>query len=144
MATKMMTQAEPACTRTSAEAEAEAFEKEAEVALLRAEAVRLRAAEDARRRTLAIAVAPDVPRLVTASELARRLDVSVATVRRLDPPHEIVGDKSTRRYDVDTVRAWLRDREPAPTTPKKREAADADVDIGPSLAKASMRPKRSA
>jgi hypothetical protein len=79
---------------------------------------------------------PEPASLLTASDLAKRLGVSVAHVRRLDPPAVIVGDATTKRFDLDAVRAWLADREPKPTTPAKREPT---VDVAGSLARAGLR-----
>ncbi len=124
--------------KSPAELEAEAFECEAKAATLRAEATRLRDAEQ-RIQQRATAVEKHEPRLLSASDLARRLSVSVAHVRRLDPPGVIVGDKSTKRYDLEEVRAWLQDREPTPTTPAKRiPPPDNDVDVIDSLAKVGI------
>jgi hypothetical protein len=65
--------------------------------------------------------------LLTAARLAKRLSISVATVRRWEnPPSVCVGDESSRRFDLDAVRAWLAQRAPKATTPAKREK---DVDV---------------
>jgi hypothetical protein len=124
--------------KSPAELEAEAFECEAKAATLRAEATRLRDAEQrVQQRAPSVVIAE--PRLLSASDLARRLGVSVAHVRRLDPPGVIVGDKSTKRYDLAAVRAWLQEREPTPTTPAKKIAThDNDVDVIDSLAKVGI------
>lgn len=74
--------------------------------------------------------------LLTASALAKRLGVSVAHIRRLDPPAVIVGDASSKRYDLDAVRAFLQAREPKATTPLKKTE---DVDVSGSLARANFR-----
>lgn len=74
--------------------------------------------------------------LLTAGQLAKRLSVSVATIRRLDPPSVCLGDESTRRYDLAEVRAFLAAREPKATTPAKRER---DVDVSASLEAAGLR-----
>ena len=74
--------------------------------------------------------------LLTASELAKRLGVSVAHIRRLDPPAIIVGDASTKRYDLDAVRAFLGERPPKATTPRKKTE---EADVSGSLARAGFR-----
>lgn len=78
------------------------------------------------------------PALLSPRELASRLGVSVAHVRRLDPPHTCAGDKSTKRYDFDVVTAWLAEREPKPTTPIRRATA-VEVDIDDIAAAAGLR-----
>jgi hypothetical protein len=89
------------------------------------------------------AIAPaapvEQPKLLARAELARRLGVSIAHVTRLDPPAVVVGDASTKRYDLDEVRAWLAARKPQATTPVKKPV---DVDVSGSLAAAGL--KRSA
>ena len=74
--------------------------------------------------------------LLTAAQLAKRLGISTATVRRLEPPAVIVGDAASKRYDLAEVRAFLAAREPKATTPAKREA---DVDVSGALAAAGIR-----
>lgn len=74
--------------------------------------------------------------LLTASVLAKRLGVSVAHIRRLDPPAVIVGDASSKRYDLEVVRAFLAEREPKATTPARRER---DVDVSSTIARAGIR-----
>ena len=102
------------------------------------EALLQRVADRAVDRALAALTArPGEPTpFLTAAQLAKRIGVSVAHVRRLDPPHVIVGDAKTKRYDLDAVRAWLTEREPAPTTPKKTEP---DVDVSGITAAAGLR-----
>ena len=80
--------------------------------------------------------AAEHPTLLTRAELAKGLRVSVATVTRLDPPAVIVGDATTKRYDLAAVRAFLAEREPKPTTPAKREPT---VDVTSSLSRARLR-----
>ena len=75
--------------------------------------------------------------LLTSGELAKRLAVCVATIRRLDPPHTIVGDSSTKRYDIDVVRAWLAQRQPRPTTPATTTRSK-NVDVDDVLANAGL------
>lgn len=90
-------------------------------------------------RDFATAVAPvetAKPELLTRAELARRLRVSIAHVTRLDPPGVCVGDTSTKRFDLEAVREWLRTREPKPTTPPVRKS---DVDVTSALAAAGLR-----
>lgn len=60
--------------------------------------------------------------MLTRRDLARRLGVSQTHVSRLAAegmPSLVVGDESTRRYDLDAVRAWLAERAPKATTPAK-------------------------
>jgi hypothetical protein len=89
----------------------------------------------ARVREATPAVKPD-PSLLSAGQLAKRLGVSVATVRRLDPPHAVVG--VSRRYDLDIVKAWLAEREPKATTPITKTKTD-DVDVSGAIERAGMR-----
>lgn len=74
--------------------------------------------------------------LLTAGQLAKRLGISVATVRRLEPPAVVVGDASTKRYDLAEVRAFLAAREPKATTPTRREP---EIDVSGALAAAGIR-----
>lgn len=76
--------------------------------------------------------------LLTAGELAKALGVSVATVRRLDVPAVIVGDASSKRFDLAAVRAFLARREPKATTPAKRSAVD-DVDVDGAVRRGGLR-----
>jgi hypothetical protein len=124
--------------RTCAELEAEAYDHEAKAATLRAEAVRARAVEQ--QHQCAPSIVKVEPMLLSPRDLARRLGVSVAHVRRLDPPGVVVGDKSTKRYDLDEVRAWLRDREPRATTPVKKASAanDDDLDVSSAMTAAGL------
>ena len=119
-----------------ADALAAAIEVEAEAA---AAAVRARRHVDALLAEHERPTAPaEQPTLLGAAELAKRLGVSVAHVRRLDPPHVVVGDESTRRYDLDTVRGWLFEREPKATTPARKTTTDA-VDVGAILSRGGLR-----
>ncbi len=128
---------------TSAELEALAFEHEAQAATLRAEAVRTRAAEVQQQQRERPSIVKVEPTLLSPRDLARRLGVSVAHIRRLDPPGVVLGDKSTKRYDLDEVRAWLRDREPKATTAKKKNTSgDADLDVSDVLSAAGLKRAR--
>lgn len=140
MAKNTMTPALPADKR-SGELLAEALELEAEALMRRAAAARAQDLEAQRARMHAMPPHED-PGLLTLAQLAKRLNVSEAHVRRLDPPSVIVGDKKTKRYDLDAVRRWLATREPKATTPiKKRSAmvlAD-DIDVSSVLTNAGLR-----
>lgn len=76
--------------------------------------------------------------LVTLRELANHLGVSVAHARRLDPPGLVVGAEQTKRYDLEAVRAWLAEREPAPTTPKSRTTVD-NLNVSGAMKAAGLR-----
>lgn len=59
--------------------------------------------------------------LLSAAALAARLDVSIATVRRLDAagqPRVMVGDSA--RYDLAEVLAWHRSRDATPKPPTQK------------------------
>jgi hypothetical protein len=97
------------------------------------------------RAELPAAVEP--PRMLTAAELGKRLGISTATIRRLDPPCVVVGDARSRRFDLDEVRSWLAARTPAPTTPATAARREPDLDVGASLRGAGLRvvsPRRTA
>lgn len=75
-----------------------------ELAALVREAVRDAVAE-------ALADQPDTPPLLDQQGLARALDISIRTLRKLvlqGMPELRVGDSP--RYEIDAVLAWLRDR----------------------------------
>jgi len=128
------------------EIDARADELEADELLRRAvaqaEILRLRARAKRRRDELARALPRAEPAgLLTLSELAARLGVSAAHVRRLDPPGLVVGDRKSKRFDLDEVRRWLAARDPKPTTPIKKAgyAKADDVDVSSVLAIANVR-----
>lgn len=109
--------------------EAEAIEAEARAA---AEAVRTRRRVDAllARRAFTPAPIAEPPALLTTSALAKRLGISVATVRRWEnPPSICVGDESSRRYDLAEVKAWLATRQPRATTPARKPVDTESVDL---------------
>ena len=117
---------------------AAAVEAEAQAA---SDAVRARRRVDAllaERTTPAVLPVAEPGHLLTALELAKRLGVSVAHVRRLDPPSVCVGDAKTKRYDLGTVRAFLAEREPKATTP----GADGSVNVEGIAAAAGLRSRR--
>jgi hypothetical protein len=78
--------------------------------------------------------------LVKKRQLAQLLGVSDAHIDRLNPPCVIVGDASTKRYDLPQVLAWLAARKPAPTTPAaKATIAGDDVNVSDALQRAGLR-----
>jgi hypothetical protein len=85
----------------------------------------------------ATAATADLPGgLLSKAALAKRLDVSIATVDRLTreglPVAAHVGDG--RRYDLAACRAWLATRGKRPTKAPKRDTVDiADVVDGSGL-----------
>jgi len=76
--------------------------------------------------------------LLTRQGLATRLAVSVAHIGRLESeglPALVVGDTSSKRFDLDEVRAWLKARTPRATTPTKKD----NVDVSDALTAAGMK-----
>ncbi len=72
--------------------------------------------------------APEPDGLLSKKQLAKRLDVSTATIDRLTregmPIAAHVGD--ARRFDLDACRAWLGARGKRPTTPRTEPKIDVD------------------
>jgi hypothetical protein len=118
---------------------------EARVTELRGQALAIRVQRALAARVDAPTAPASTPALLTTTQLAEHLGCSKAHVRRLDGeglPSIVIGDVTSRRYDVSAVTAWLAARQPKATTPapKATPANDADEDdVDGLLARATAR-----